>query len=109
MCSSCDGKSFSAPGRSNVLSVGTLTIDAIGAERIDTWRSLHWTLRLVRWEVTCAFCRLRFRRSTWYIRSFVECPECGTRNVIRVGIGRTDDEDGSRVGWSGVAASLRAP
>jgi hypothetical protein len=62
--------------------MATLTLEAINPERIDTWRSLHWAIRAMRWELTCGFCRLRFRRATWFARSYIDCPQCGTRNAL---------------------------
>jgi hypothetical protein len=62
--------------------VGPLEIEAINAERIDSWRSFSWVVRLTRWELTCGFCRLRFRRLAPFARSEIDCPQCGTRNLL---------------------------
>ena len=40
-----------------------------------------------RWEVTCGFCRTRFRRNVLELMagsrmSWVACPECGTHNLL---------------------------
>jgi uncharacterized Zn-finger protein len=42
---------------------------------------------LSHWEVTCGFCRTRFRRFTWELMvgsrmSRVTCPKCGTHNLL---------------------------
>jgi hypothetical protein len=40
-----------------------------------------------RWEVTCGFCRTRFRRTVLDLMvgsrmSWVACPECGAHNLL---------------------------
>jgi rRNA maturation endonuclease Nob1 len=59
-----------------------LRVEAINPVLDESWRSFRWVVRAARWEVTCGFCRTRFKDTGWMLRSSVVCPACGTRNLL---------------------------
>jgi len=55
--------------------MGRLTVDGINPIlAMRGWRSLLWVIRGASWEVTCGFCRTRFRRATLVVREFSRLP-----------------------------------
>lgn len=62
-----------------------LKVDAINPVLDESFRSLRWLVRAARWEVTCGFCRSRFKDTGWMLRGSVVCPACGTRNLLPTG------------------------
>jgi rRNA maturation endonuclease Nob1 len=40
-------------------------------------------VRTARWELTCGFCRERFRNFQFLLSSTAVCPFCGTSNLLR--------------------------
>jgi hypothetical protein len=65
--------------------MGQLKVQAINPVLVTGWLSLVWVVRGLEWEFTCGFCRNRLRRVTWMFASSIDCPACGTRNVVRTG------------------------
>lgn len=59
-----------------------LRVEAINPVLDEAWRSFRWVVRAARWEVTCGFCRTRFKDTGWMLRSSVVCRACGTRNLL---------------------------
>jgi hypothetical protein len=63
--------------------VGQLRLSAIDA-RLETGLVglLLGMIRVARWELTCGFCKERFRivHLIWF--SSAVCPYCGTRNLL---------------------------
>jgi hypothetical protein len=59
-----------------------LKVEAINASRTGSFRSLLWAVRASRWELTCGFCRTRFKHTGWVFRSSAVCPACGTCNIL---------------------------
>lgn len=62
-----------------------LEVEAINPVQVG-WLPSNLSL-VARWEVTCGFCRVRFRRTLvellWGTRlSWVGCPACGTHNLL---------------------------
>lgn len=39
-------------------------------------------IRGARWELTCGFCKERFRKIQYIFTGFADCPYCGTRNLL---------------------------
>lgn len=62
-----------------------LTVNAINPVFDESFRSLRWLVRAARWELTCGFCRTRFKDTGWILRSTAVCPACGTRNLLPPG------------------------
>ena len=62
--------------------MGQLKVEAINPVLITGWRSFVWLSRRVEWELTCGFCRTRFRRTVWMASGSVVCPACETRNLL---------------------------
>jgi hypothetical protein len=69
-----------------------LTVDAINPELIEPWPAALTALGVVRWELTCGFCRTRFRRTVWMIWSLAACRACGTRNDLEYRPGRSEPQ-----------------
>jgi DNA-directed RNA polymerase subunit RPC12/RpoP len=63
--------------------MGELTVEGINPVLVDSFWNFLWAIRGSRWEVTCGLCRTRFRDTGWMLRSWVRCPACGTRNIVR--------------------------
>ena len=59
-----------------------LQIEAINPVQVDTLLSLDWMIRQAHWELTCGFCRHHFRRSVSVFAPAVDCPACGTGNLL---------------------------
>ncbi len=64
--------------------MGQLVVEAINPVP-DSWRSLRWMVRAFRWELTCGFCKTRFADTGWVARTTVNCPACGTKNMLLTG------------------------
>jgi len=64
--------------------VGTLRVNAIDARWIDRWLLVVTLGMFWRWELTCGFCRTRFRKDKFVAGDSAECPVCGTRNLLPV-------------------------
>ena len=62
--------------------MGQLKVEAIDPVLVTGWRSLVWVFRGVEWELTCGFCRERFRRVVWLFSGSVVCSACGTRSLL---------------------------
>ena len=65
--------------------VGQLRLNAIDA-RFATGL-IGWLLgmvRCLRWDLTCGFCKGRFRKVLHFAYSTADCPYCGTRNLLPV-------------------------
>lgn len=63
--------------------MGQLEVEAINAQRSTGW--MEWALamlRYTRWDLTCGFCRRPFAKSLFGIATTVDCPYCGTRNLL---------------------------
>ena len=63
-----------------------LEVEAINPVRFDLFPP-NLLFEFARWEVTCGFCRTRFRRTALdrtagSRRSRVACPACGTQNLL---------------------------
>lgn len=73
-------------GRGYACRVGQLKVWAVNAQ-LDDGR-VAWLLgtffRVARWELTCGFCKERFRKTQYYVSSTAVCPHCGTRNLLPV-------------------------
>ena len=63
--------------------MGQLEMPAIDARMEAGVRGfLLGLIRGASWELTCGFCRQRFRRLQYSVRTSIDCPFCGTRNVL---------------------------
>jgi hypothetical protein len=62
--------------------MGELKVEAIDPVLMTGWRSLLSLVRGAEWELTCGFCRVRFRKIVSLFASSVTCPACGTRNLL---------------------------
>ena len=63
--------------------VGQLRLNAINAQ-LETGLVglLLGMIRGARWELTCGFCKERFRKVQFMVFSTAVCPYCGTRNLL---------------------------
>ena len=63
--------------------MGQLKVMAIDA-RLETGPIglLLSLIRGARWELTCGFCKERFRKVLLLFLGFADCPYCGTRNLL---------------------------
>jgi DNA-directed RNA polymerase subunit RPC12/RpoP len=65
--------------------MGQLEVRAIDAQLQGGWRALFLgMLRGAAWELTCGFCKARFRRVTYFVLSSIDCPYCQSRNVLPI-------------------------
>jgi DNA-directed RNA polymerase subunit RPC12/RpoP len=65
--------------------MGQLEVEAINAQRDTGWRG--WALAMVwytRWDLTCGFCRRPFASNLFGAATALDCPHCGTRNLLPV-------------------------
>lgn len=65
--------------------MGQLRLNAIDAQLDTGFRG--FMLAMVRgagWELTCGFCKQRFRKVIFLTWSSAVCPFCGTRNLLPV-------------------------
>ena len=58
-----------------------LKVDAINARYVGRFLDFRWLFQSARWELTCGFCKERFTE-TWSMGSGVDCPYCGTYNLL---------------------------
>lgn len=65
--------------------MGQLKVNAINARLQDGLLGLLLGMaRSARWELTCGFCKERFRKVQYLASSTAVCPYCGTRNLLPV-------------------------
>jgi hypothetical protein len=72
--------------RAYAASVATLQVDAVNPELVELPLGLNllfWLAHMVRWELTCGFCRTRFRAWILWRVMPTRCPACGTLNRVR--------------------------
>jgi DNA-directed RNA polymerase subunit RPC12/RpoP len=62
--------------------VGQLTVNAIGARYVGRFLDFRWLLQGAKWELTCGFCKEHFTATAWSDYGAMECPDCGTRNLL---------------------------
>jgi len=68
--------------------VGQLTVRAIDPRLQNGIRGfLLGMIRGARWELTCGFCKERFRTLQHLFLLTADCPFCGTRNLLSDGGG----------------------
>ena len=63
-----------------------LEVDAINPQLVELPFGLNlflWLGHMVPWELTCGFCRTRFRVWILYYVLPARCPACGTLNRVR--------------------------
>ena len=72
------------------LGVAQLKLNAIDAQLLNRWLDFLWIFRVARWELTCGFCRMRFKKDVYWVASWIDCPGCGTRNLLPVVRFRSD-------------------
>lgn len=62
--------------------MGRLTVDGINPQLVERTPAVLWRFGLVAVDLTCGFCRTRFRAVIWVGREVATCPACGTRNQL---------------------------
>ena len=66
--------------------MGQLQLNAIDARLETGLRGLLLAMiRGAQWELTCGFCKERFRKVLFIAWSSAVCPYCGARNLLPVG------------------------
>jgi hypothetical protein len=63
--------------------MGQLQLRAIDPQLdIGLAAALLASMYFARWELTCGFCRTRFRKTQIFTFTWADCPNCGTRNLL---------------------------
>jgi hypothetical protein len=66
--------------------VALLEVNAINPEPVELplgFNLFFWLGHTARWEMTCGFCRTRFRAWVLWRVMPARCPACGTLNQVR--------------------------